>query len=234
MVDHSAKTRHRMWDKVREIGLLYTLQRALRRVIPRSLFAIEVVVVCEVPLEPMARAKEDIAGARWGTVADIDELASFGSSMRELNARFDRGARPGIVVRGGRVVAWNWSEPRVHDQYDWLRIHLPDADIWSFDGWVLPELRSQRLFPRIKAFMAVECLRDGHTHMVSWIDVLNRNQIRANQSLGGHLVGHLFAVRCLGLTFLRLNGVSRVGWWGFGRRLELGMDDLMNRHCRQK
>ena len=234
MVDRNGKAWHRLRDKTREIGPLYTLRRALWRVIPRSLFTIENVVICEVPLEPLARANEDISGARWGAITDLDALATFGSTTRELNARFARGARPGIVEHGGRVVAWNWSEPHLHDQYDWLRIHLTATDIWSFDGWVSPELRGQRLFPRIKAFMAINCVQDGHTRMLSWIDVLNRNQIHANESLGGHLVGHLFAVRCLGLTYLRLNGASRIGWWGFGRRLKLSVADLMSGGCRQQ
>ena len=66
----------------------------------------------------------------------------------------------------------------------------------------------------------------GYKRYVSNVDILNRNSARANRRHGGRRGGNIFFVRLWNLTFARVNGKARLGWWGPGRRLEIDLSQF--------
>lgn len=217
---------NRSWNRYREIGPLYALQRIWSRLVPRWLLGAEDALIFRLDLSPLQDREKDFEEVRWATEQDSEALAAFGSNPEELYDRLQRHARAGIIERQGRVVAWNWCESGGHDQYDWLRFILGEEDIWSFDGWVAPEFRGKGLFPKVKGFMAAEYAQAGYTRMFSWIDTLNHNQQRANAQIGGRPVGRIMAVRILGLSVVRLGTSTRIGFWNVRKRLQIDVDHL--------
>lgn len=143
-----------------------------------------------------------------------------------LRTRIDRGENADILERDGEVVAYRAFVTDNYEQSNWIRYKLAPGDVWVSHVWVQPYLRGRRIPLQLREFAADRQVRQGYKRYMSNVDALNRNSLRGNRRHGGEHCGSIFYVRLSGLTFARINGKARLGWWGPGRRLEIDLSEF--------
>ncbi len=189
--------------------------------IPRSVLTAGVWFVFELQLKDLIEDQEDDPEIRWAGAEDVELLAQMGWPEPKLRALFERGARVAMLERDGALVGCLWIEPTAHNPYDWLRFNLSPEDLWVIYTWVDPGHRGQRLFGRLRRFIALNCICEGYTRLLSAIGKENTPSLRANAKTPNRILGRILYLRCLGITVLRARGRLDVGWWAVGRQLEL-------------
>ena len=148
-------------------------------------------------------------------------LIATGASPKTARGWFEHGGRVAVIERAGKVLAYYAVRVKHHDEYDWLRIDLSPADIWTQVTWVAPEWCGRGLYPTVRSFALSEYANAGYNRLFAVIDVLNRNSIRASTKRGSVILGRMGFVRVLGFTVVCFGRSVRLGWWGLGRRLTL-------------
>ena len=212
--------------KTREVGLLYTAQLALKRLIPVFLFNANKLFVVSTDIRPWKHYQTGDPEFRWAGPEDIDKMLATGEPAASVRKNFEGGARLAVIERSGRIVAYFWCQTNSVDHIDWLRYRLLPTDVWVVFAWIAAELRGQGMHARISNLVFAEFARGGYTRCLSVVDALNRNVIRAGAKGDASLVGQIWFVRVFGLTFVRIDRAVRIGWWGLGRRLTLSMSNL--------
>jgi GNAT superfamily N-acetyltransferase len=217
------------WRKVlqrsRESGPLFAAQVSLQSVIPRHLFDVPMFFLCELDLRNFAHVRERDPEIRAATPEDIDLHATVGGpSPEELHAGFERGVRVWLLEREGQPIAVMGVSPNDYERQDWGLIKASPKDIWAFGLRVLPEYRGQGIGPRMNRHVASECARLGYSRIVSSVQSLNRNSLRADQKVGYKRICHFFVFRLLGCTLVYSRGFLRLGRWNSRRRLELQIE----------
>ena len=212
--------------KSREVGLFYTIQLVLGRLLPNFVFSINKLVVVSADIRNLREYRTSDPEFRWVGPEEIDKVVATGEPVASARKRFDEGARLAVVERGGRFVAYFWCQLGGVDHYDWLRYKFSPTDVWNVYAWVAPELRGQGMHARIRNFAYAEFARTGYSHSLATVDVLNRNSIRAAAKNRTLPVGYIWFIRILGFTLVHFDHSVRVGWWGLGRRLELPVGGL--------
>jgi len=208
----------------REVGFRYTVRLIWLRLVPKWLFQFDHYYIYSLDLQAWNRRDRAFAEARWARPDDAEELLRIGMRPDQVNDLTNARYRAGVIEHEGRIVAYNWCYTGTKAPWPWIRLSLGPGDVWSFRGWTVAEHRGRGLFPRVKGFMAQSYKDQGFTRMVSTIEVPNRNQQKANASLGGRPIGRLFMLRLLGLTLVGLNGRFRLGWWSAERPFTVAFD----------
>lgn len=216
----------RLRDKARDVSPGLLLLRILDRMTPGFLFSANTLVVVAEDTVAIARKAEPDPEMRWGTPDDIDRMTAFGQTPEELRERFERGARPAIVERDGRMIAYEWLQHDSYSEDPWLRLTLSPSDAWSYDSFVPPESRRQGLNKRTNAYLCAECARNGRTRVLGVIILTNQVAMRVHLRRGYEIVGRVFFVRILGLSLVRAAGKTRIGWWTAARPLNLPVSDF--------
>jgi GNAT superfamily N-acetyltransferase len=103
------------------------------------------------------------------------------------------------------MVAYMWLEPIDLDWWGWLRVKISPNDICGAIVWVAPEHRGQGFGPRLNRHAASECARAGYSRIISTVDSLNRNSLRADRKVGYNRI---------------------LGRWSSSRPFELVVDDF--------
>ena len=210
-----------LWRKARGMGLPYAAQRLLMR--PHSLFFINTFIIFELNLRNWMHDQNSEPYIRWATPEDLDLLTTRGHDPSLLRHRFERGARACIMERAGQLIGHAWLDPNDYTKDGCLLFMSSPEDVWSIDGWVAPEYRGQHLYNRIKGAAASECARRGYSRMLSCVDILNRNSIRTQHSMGSKSIGRVFIVRFLGFTLIGYRRSIRLGRWSNRRPLQLSL-----------
>jgi len=212
----------------REVGNRYTIKLVWLRLVPLSLFHFEHYFIYGLDLRAWKGGDGGVEAARWARPGDTNELLRIGMQPDQVKDLTDVRYRAGVIEREGRIVAYNWCHTGTTAPWPWMRFSLGPGDVWSFRGWTEPALRGHGLFPQVKGFMAQAYKDQGFVRMVSMIEALNRNQQKANASLGGRPIGRLFMLRFLRLTLVGMDGRFRFGWWSAKRPFTLAFDRIGN------
>jgi len=219
--------------KTRESGPLYTTQLVIQHLIPKNLFNVQMFFLCELDLRKFARVRGNDPEIRSATEKDVDLLANLGPSPSFWCASFERGARVWVLEREGQVIAFMRLIASDYSE-DWLFPILfkgPPKDIWGTFLKVVPECRGQGIGPRMNRHVASECARLGYSRIMSCVDTLNRNALRADQKVGYRRIIHFIVIRFLGFTLVHSKGSLRLGRWSSRRRLELQVDLFDKKPC---
>ncbi len=211
-------------SNVRGIGLLYALQGSLSRRVPQRLFSVNSSYVFEGQPDDWADSDKMDPDMRWATPDDLPLLDATGLDLQIFRDRFARGAFTAIFVRDGKVISYYCLEDGSHNLHDWLRYRLSPREIWVVDVWVAPEHRGQRIHGRIYALTNRTLVQGHYDRELSTVNALNRNSMRATLRAGHRIIGRIFYVRILGLTFVRAGRITRLGFWGPKALLDLPAD----------
>jgi GNAT superfamily N-acetyltransferase len=215
----------RILRKWREVGPLYALQMTYWEIFPNWLFDINAWVVLATDIRKHAANRSHDPAIRWATETDIDALAACGVDRRKILKALKGDVRIALLERDGRVLVHGWYGATMHEQDDWLTFRLKPGDLMGASIWVRPDCRGQGLAPRVIGFVWSEMARAGRVRSVGIINVLNRNSRRAIAKNGSTVVGRLFYIRFLGLTYIRYGVLKKIGFWNPRNRLDLTLAD---------
>jgi len=216
-----AEAWQRLRARIRQEGLAYALQEKLLRSAPLLVYA-NCFRVFVLPVDALPAAAPAHGGAvREATRHDAALLAVEWRSRALAEERFERGGRAWVMESAGRLAGHAWLTPEgvLSDYCLWLS--AGPGDIWSLDGWVDPARRGEGLYNRIKATAAAAAAESGYRRLVSRVDCLNRNSLRANRAIGSREVARGWVVRLLGVSLVVFRGRWRLGCWTPGRPLRL-------------
>ena len=204
----------RLRSKVSEVGLAYSLERAVARFVPRSLFELIDATVYELRVDDAVHYRPTSDPVRWLKREDVrsDQEPFVG---RPVTARLEEGARAAVIAGSERIDAIVWVQAGRSMERRRVEIQLQEGELWSLEAWVTPERRGHRLFPSIKHFIAAELKREGGNRILSRVDRRNHNSIRANLALGARPAGRLFLLSLLGMRMLKATGTPvQIGFGG--------------------
>jgi GNAT superfamily N-acetyltransferase len=215
----------RLSSKVRETGFLYTAQLLVERLVPRALLDIRSVYLCRLDLTPFSDPDHhdpaiDFAGSELG------ELLEDHPVLADMNGKASPGTRLWVLREGGEVAAFMWMDAATIQLSDWIHFTLSDSEIAGIFLWVSPARRGAGLGPRVNRHVSHECTKEGLTGVLSTVDTLNRNSLRADEKVGYVRIGRVRALRILGFALVRYGGMTRLGRWSARRPLTLAVSDL--------
>lgn len=210
----------RLRRKVREVGPLYAVQRAMTRVLPTWLFYLNVFVVLKVELSHYAGARAADSGLRWAGPADLAALARFGGADY-IAARFERGEAVAVLEQDGEIVGWHAHAARYDQQSGWFRLDLGPEEVFFTMVIVAPEHRGRGLGHRIMDFALREVAGQGYERVYFIVDALNRNSLKAFSRIESRPAGRIAYVRLLGLTVVKIGSRVRCGFWSPDRPLRV-------------
>jgi GNAT superfamily N-acetyltransferase len=202
-------------QKYREVGLLYTAALIFRNLVP---FYVQTFYLCKLDLRDSRHTREGDPEIRAGIIPeDNDSLIALGAPPKFLPVSFESGTQFWILERGGQMVAYMWLEPIDLDWWGWLRVKISPNDICGAIVWVAPEHRGQGFGPRLNRHAASECARAGYSRIISTVDSLNRNSLRADRKVGYNRICHFVFLRFMGFTLVHSGSTLRLGRWSSSR-----------------
>ncbi len=203
----------RFVSKVREAGLLYALELTAKRVVPRILFDLRAVYLCQLalggdlttaPLDPHIHLAEP---------EEFERLMRNHDVLRGMREKLGPGVKLWVLAEGDQIDAFMWLDSQVIQPSDWVRLDLSEHEIAGIYVWVSPERRGMGFGPRVNRHVSHECARAGYVRLVSTVDLLNRNSLRADEKVGYERIGKVFVWRILGFGGIFCRGKARFGWW---------------------
>ena len=196
--------------KLREVGWPYTLQLIAEHLIPRSLFEFGWFHLCELDLDVVEPPDVEDLTIREAKPQDVARLAEVEPRIREsLEAK----GRAWLAFRDRRLLAFMWFEAADHRRFSWLRLQIGPGEIFGASLHVEAASRGQGVGPRLNRYISCRLRDAGFRRVVSCVDCLNRNSLRADRKVGYRLLCPVAMVRVLGLAVLRINGRTHVGCW---------------------
>lgn len=193
---------HRLLSPFREfgfgVGLLYVVDRALRRASPRAGLYLYELVAQPVPAAPMLPASYR-QQVRWNVVGPgAPELPLMPRPAEVIEARFRQGATCIAVRRKDQLIGYVWfcneryHEDEVRCVY---RLSAPRTTVFDFDFYLYPEHRLGRAFAAVWD-AANEHLRSrGVEHSLSRISRFNLASRQAHARLNARALGQALFVR---------------------------------------
>jgi len=209
----------RDWNRLREIGPLYGVQRAVRLFLPRRWFEINLWIYTDTELAPWRTEPPPEGNIRWAIAEDFDLPVNYGD-WAKVRKGFASGDKVVVSVEDSRVRGWMWFATDFVDNHDWLRMVLEKDECFAHESLVDPALRQQGIAKAMALFGYLGLDRQGYRLAWGFIDVLNRASLKTYIS-PIHANEHVFYARLLGLTYLRIGKFRRLGTWKPARRLEL-------------
>ena len=222
--------------KLRETGPVFLALRTIHRITPDTLFTVSDLII-EAADIPAAVAHEPDPELRWATGPDLDIIAAAVPRAKLLLELFPHTSRIVTIMGENGVIAVDWyvTAPsneaetwvlRMIEGGGWLRFRLLREDSWGLWTWVAPEHRGQRLMVRCRSFANVGLAAERYTRTWGAIYSGNERAIRAHAKRGTRIMSRVSYVRFLGLTFLRMDGARRIGFWTANRPLEIDVGAL--------
>jgi hypothetical protein len=214
-------------NKVKEVGLAYTLHLIIRRWIPTFIYdsAVQVVYNCNMPL--MAADNEPDAPIRWGTEQDIEKLDQLGYRADECRRHFARGDRVIVYEMGKEFYACCWFATQIYEMVNWFHIDIAPNEVFGASAFTRPDQRGKRINTKFWRRASAEFLTQGYKRYMSTVHAGNRNSLRANENAPGtDIICRIWYARLLGLTLVRANGKFYAGWWTRRRPFILASEAL--------
>lgn len=220
------KARQRLASKVREAGLLYTLQLLAERLVPKFLLDIRVVYLSELDLSDALSTKHIDPEIRRAEPDELESLVEHHDVLHGMREKLGTGVQLWVLEAGGEIDAFMWLNPHVIQPSHWVRLHLAENEIAGVFLWVSPERRGTGLGPRMNRHISYECARTGYARIVSTVDALNRNSLRADEKVGYKRIGKILVLRVFAFGGLFFRRRSRLGRWTRERPLTLPVRDI--------
>ena len=210
--------------KLREVGPLYTAASIFRRLLPCDVASF---YICELDLNDPRHIRDSDPEIRPGLIPeDLDSFNALGAAASDLPARIEPSTRLWVLEPEDRPIAYMWLEPIDFDVdvFGWMRIKILAKDIRGVMLWVAPEYRGQGIGPRLDKHAATECARAGYSRIVSIVDTLNRNSLRADRKVGYKPICHVLGLRFAGFALVYFQRTLRLGRWSSSRPLDLPVE----------
>jgi RimJ/RimL family protein N-acetyltransferase len=217
---------HRFTSKVREVGLPYTLQLLVERFVPRILLDARVVYLCELDLSDALTANRPDPEIHLAEAEEFDHLVAHHEVVSTLQEKLGPGVLLWLLGRSSEIEAFMWLNSKAIQPSHWIRFELAPNEIAGIFLWVSPDRRGAGLGPRMNRHVSHESARSGFTRIVSTVDALNRNSLRADEKVGYRRIGKVFIIRILGFGGVFCRGVVRLGWWTTRRPLALPVAEI--------
>ncbi len=213
-------------SKGRESGLLYTVQLLTDRLVPKILLDVRAVFLCELDLADASESFHPDSDIDRVEADELERLIESHEVLGRMRSEFSPGARVWVLREGDEIEAFMLLAPEVILQSNWFRIDLSKDDIAGVFLWVSPEHRGKGLGPRMNRHVSQECARLGYSRIVSTVDALNRNSLRADEKVGYQRIGKIRILRIFGFGGVFLRRMRRLGWWTSKHLLVLSVEDL--------
>jgi L-amino acid N-acyltransferase YncA len=211
------KAWRRLHFKIRETGLPYTLQLLAERVVPKILLDARVVYLSELDLGHARSATQRDPDIRLAEPDAFEHLLAHHDVVGGMRQKLGTGVQLWVLETDGDLDAFMWLDPHMIRPSHWVNVQLAEDEVAGVFLWVSPDRRGTGLGPRMNRHISHECARAGYTRLVSTVDALNRNSLRADEKVGYQRIGKVSVVRFLGFGGIFFGGTSRLGWWT-GRR----------------
>lgn len=216
----------RLASKIREVGPLYALLLLVERLVPHTLLDIRVVYLCELDLGNAASPHCRDPGIRLAPPDEFERLMNRHDVLRGMRDKAGPGVRLWILGNGPQIDGFMWLDSEVIHTSVWVRLGLSERDIAGVYVWVSPEGRGTGLGPRLNRHVSHEYATAGYARIVSTVDSLNRNSLRADEKVGYRRIGKIRFLRVLGLCGVSCHGMTRLGFWTSRRPLTLSFQEV--------
>ncbi len=175
--------------------LLYSMEKSMRRVLPKWLLQPRWSRVYEMPVP--RRRGEAISGVefRWATTDDTALLESrFGDRL--VAARQSYGHRAAILVKNDKLVGAAYFANRGYYDFDTeTRVTLGFDESWLYGSWIRRRYRGQGLYSYLLREAAEDLRRRGVTRLMFSIDLLNIRAKRIHMAMHAEPIGRIYGVR---------------------------------------
>jgi GNAT superfamily N-acetyltransferase len=211
--------------KLREVGLLYSLQILVARVLPPGWFRAGGLVVLSLDpaaAPPASEPAREGEALRWAGAADLALLERFGHSRATLEGRLARGDRVFVLLERGTLIGYVWIRLSEYDD-DGLGIlfRMDPDEVWLYDAMVAVEQRGRGLYTRLLRAASAALARAGIARIWIAVESLNRNSLEAHVRAGAHPRHRLRLARVLGLTWILRSSVRDLPRLWLGRWPEI-------------
>ena len=220
------KAWRRFVSKVREVGLLYALELTTQRLVPRILFDLRAVYLCQLALGSSLGAPPRERHIHLAEPEELERLMGHHDVLHGMGEKLGPGVKLWVWGEGDQIDAFMWLDSQVIRPSDWVRLELSEHEIAGVYVWVSPERRGAGLGPRVNRQVSHECAQAGYVRIISTVDLLNRNSLRADEKVGYERIGKVFAWRILGFGGIFCRGKARLGWWTSKHPLALPVDTI--------
>lgn len=206
-------------------GLRYTFMRMLHSYIPTHLFhARRFLIIARELRHPSYYTNAATPDARPATQADVRLLSQCGYPQFILNQWLERDARAWLVEREGELLSCYWlNGAGSYFLYNWLAFDAAEQDVWILWWWVNGNYRKQGFGDQVRLRGIAEYATTGFTHILSAVDVLNKNAVERCNKFGLETIGRLFVLRILGVTVVRFGRSWHIGRWTAASPLHLSL-----------
>lgn len=212
--------------KIREVGLLYTAATIFRRLSPFDTLSF---FLCELDLHDSRHNLDNDPEIRPGVFPDdTDSFLALGAPASRLPAKPEPDTQFWVLEQEGKPIAYMWLEPGDFDLdvFGWLRIKTLPNDIRGIKLWVAPGHRRRGIGPRMNRHCAAACAHAGYSRIVSIVDGLNRNSLRADRKVGYKIICHVRGLRFAGVAVIQFGRCLRFGRRSSSRPLEMSVVDF--------
>lgn len=216
----------RFWAKIEEVGLWYALYLMVERAIPGFVLEVRSVYLSQLHLAPFLDPTYHDPDIRLAGAAEFERLMHNHPVLAGMREKLGPGVRLWVLFDGADLSAFMWLDTSVIGLTEWVRFQLADDEIAGVFLWVSPERRGTGLGPRINRHISHQYAREGRTRVVSTVDSLNRNSLRADEKVGYERIGKLRAIRILGLCFTSWRGERRLGLWSRRHPITFRVEDV--------
>lgn len=221
----------RVWFRVREVGLVYTLYLVLQHLSSRRFLQCQRMFIMALPIDTDLLDGQPHPRVREATRDETHRIAAIGGPVEDVEDHFARGDRCWVFERAGRLLACDWIRYSAQDRIGWIILGKEPDEIWSAGILVDRRERGQGIAPELRSQVIRECARNGIRRMLGFIDTPNRNSVRALARVGYRPLGILFYLRILGFAVVHSGNRWRFGTWRDRSPLHLSMCDIADASC---
>ena len=116
------------------------------------------------------------------------EDRSLGISEAFVRSAFGKGDACDAIFHDGKIVSYTWIAFNPTHDSDGVFVEFRKGDRYGYKGLTRPEYRGQHLRRRPQSDEF--CHRRGCTHVISFVDVINRSSVRSTSARGNVRIGY--------------------------------------------
>jgi ribosomal protein S18 acetylase RimI-like enzyme len=192
--------------KLREVGLLYSLQILVARALPAGWFRAGglAVLAFDPAAAPLAgRPMRGGGELRWAGPREHELLGRFGHSRATLEARLGRGDRAYVMLEGDELLGYVWFRGGLYDDDGLgIRFRMEPGEVWLYDAMVARGRRGRGLYATLLRAAAAALGNEGLARIWVAVESANRNSLEAHLRAGAEPLHTLHLVRALGVTWI--------------------------------
>jgi len=200
------------WFSKLLVPLLYRLIQRCVQAIPPSLLRFRPFGVYEIGLpqhhhEPRNSSTDSARQIKWITSRDearcLTELATD-ENIAKCNGTTHRAV---TVWQDQKLLAVAWVAAEFFTEHELgLHYRLSEDEVWLFAAVVAPEYRRQGIYRQLLQFLIEELSQTKVERILLGVSIGNQPSQQAHSLQGARQLGTIFAVKCLGLVFCKVQG----------------------------